>query len=208
MGKKKNHDYFGMLVDGVSYACAAADMLYEDLQDFDPGRLPHRMEEMHKIEHAADIAKHEMLEKLLKEFITSIDREDILAMADVIDDVTDNMEEVLIRMYMYNIDSLRDDALDFVNIVRKCCREMKIMMEEFPNFRKSKKIRESIIEINRLEEEGDQLFTEAMHRLYADKKTDPVEVIAWTALYAQLEHCCDSCEDVADAVERVILTNS
>ena len=98
MGRKKNHDYFSMLVDGVSYACAAAEMLNEYLQDFEPEKLSHHIEEMHKIEHAADIAKHEMLQKLLKEFITTIDREDILELADVIDDVTDSLEDVLLRM--------------------------------------------------------------------------------------------------------------
>ena len=107
MGRKKNHDYFSMLVDGVSYACAAAEMLNEYLQDFEPEKLSHHIEEMHKIEHAADIAKHEMLQKLLKEFITTIDREDILELADVIDDVTDSLEDVLLRMYMYNITQLR-----------------------------------------------------------------------------------------------------
>ena len=147
MGRKKNHDYFSMLVDGVSYACAAAEMLNEYLQDFEPEKLSHHIEEMHKIEHAADIAKHEMLQKLLKEFITTIDREDILELADVIDDVTDSLEDVLLRMYMYNITQLREEALEFSAIIIKCCREMKIMMEEFPNFRKSKKLKESIIEI-------------------------------------------------------------
>ena len=165
------------------------------------------MEEMHKIEHSADLSKHDMLEKLLKEFITSIDREDISELADVIDDVTDSLEDVLLRMYMYNIPNVRQEALQFASIIAQCCKEMKILMEEFPNFRKSRKLRESIIEINRLEEEGDKLFTEAMHTLYAGS-VNPIEIMTWTSLYEQLEHCCDLCEDVADVVERVILTNS
>ncbi len=207
MGRKKDHDYFSMLVDGVSYACDAAEELQKDLQSFDPVRLPQDIENMHKIEHAADLAKHEMLSKLLKEFITSIDREDILELSDVIDDVTDNLEEVLLRMYMYNITELREEAMQFIAIILACCNEMKTMMEEFPNFKKSKKIRDSIIEINRLEEDGDQLFVDAMKGLYRDG-TDPVKVLAWTSLYEQLEYCCDSCEEVANVVERVILTNS
>ena len=97
--------------------------------------------EMHRIEHEADVAKHEMLEKLLKEFITVIDREDILELASVIDDVTDSLEDVLLRMYMYNVTSLREDALQFASIIIQCCKEMKIMMQEFSNFRKSKKIK-------------------------------------------------------------------
>lgn len=196
-----------MLIGGVSYACEAAKMLHSDMQDFDPDKLPQRIEEMHEVEHSADLAKHDMLEKLLKEFITSIDREDILELATVIDDVTDNLEEVLLRMYMYNIRTLREEALQFGEIIIKCCDEMKVMMEEFPNFRKSKTIKDSIIEINRLEEEGDRLFTKAMHALYAGS-TDPVEIMAWMRLYDQLEHCCDACEEVADVVEMVILTNS
>lgn len=207
MGRKKDHDYFAMLVDGVSYTCSAAELLHKDLQNFDTADLSQQIEEMHKIEHSADLAKHNMLEKLLKEFITSIDREDILELADVIDDVTDNLEDVLLRMYMYNITSLREEALQFSDIIIKCCSEMKVMMEEFSNFRKSKTIKSNIIEINRLEEEGDKLFTKAMHNLYATS-TEATEILAWTSLYDQLEHCCDLCEDVADVVERVMLTNS
>ena len=207
MARKKDYDYFDMLANGVSYACSAAEMLCEDLQHFNPENLPQHMEEMHKIEHSADLSKHDMLEKLLKEFITSIDREDISELADVIDDVTDSLEDVLLRMYMYNIPNVRQEALQFASIIAQCCKEMKILMEEFPNFRKSRKLRESIIEINRLEEEGDKLFTEAMHTLYAGS-VNPIEIMTWTSLYEQLEHCCDLCEDVADVVERVILTNS
>lgn len=207
MGRKKDHDYFGMLSEGVSYACDAAEKLYDNMQNFNPGMMSKNIDEMHEIEHEADVAKHKMLEKLLKEFITVIDREDILELASVIDDVTDSLEDVLLRMYMYNITSLREDSLEFAAVIIKCCEEMKNMMEEFSNFRKSKKIKESIIEINRLEEEGDRLFAEAMHRLYKEGG-DAVEVTAWTSLYEQLEHCCDSCEDVANVVEKVILTNS
>lgn len=91
MARKKNNDYFTMLAECVSYAGDAATMLQECLGSYDPDRLPQDIEKMHAIEHEADIAKHEMLEKLLKEFITTIDREDILDLSDVIDDVTDNL---------------------------------------------------------------------------------------------------------------------
>lgn len=207
MARKKNNDYFTMLAEGVSYAGDAAAMLQECLGSYDPDRLPQDIEKMHAIEHEADIAKHEMLEKLLKEFITTIDREDILDLSDVIDDVTDNLEEVLLRLHMYNIRTLRSDANEFVSIIVKCCGEMKNMMDEFPNFRKSKKLKESIIEINRLEEEGDRLFVSAMNTLYRESN-DPIEVMAWTSLYEQLEYCCDACEETANVVERVVLTNS
>ena len=207
MGWKKDHDYFSMLVNGVSSACSAAELLNNNLQHFDPDKLPQHIDEIHEIEHTADLAKHDMLEKLLKEFITPIDREDILELADMIDDVIDSLEEVLLKIYMYNITSLREEAVQFSGIIVQCCSEMKTMMEEFSDFRRSKKIKGNIIEINRLEEEGDKLFTMAIRSLYT-ASNEGAEIMAWTSLYEQLECCCDLCEDVADVVERVILTNS
>jgi len=124
-----------------------------------------------------------------------------------IDDVTDSIEDVLLRLYMFNIRTLRPEAQAFAQVIADCCAALKTMMEEFPNFRRSKTIHTQIVEINGLEEQGDKLYTDAMHTLYADAST-PVDVMAWTALFDRLEKCCDKCEDVADVVERVILKNS
>ena len=67
MARKNENNYFKMFAEAVSYSCTAADMLKEDFTDFDPSRLAVRIEEMHHIEHTADIAKHELMEKLMKE---------------------------------------------------------------------------------------------------------------------------------------------
>lgn len=80
-------------------------------------------------------------------------------------------------------------------------------MLEFENFRKSKVIKEMIIDINHLEETGDRLYTEAMHRLYTEP-ADAVEILAWTTIYNRMEKCCDKCEDAADVVEAVLLKYS
>ena len=92
MGRKKDHDYFAMLVEGVNYACEAATMLKTTFENFEPEKLQENINKVHHVEHTADMAKHDMIEKLVKEFITPIDREDILELADVIDDVTDDLE--------------------------------------------------------------------------------------------------------------------
>lgn len=170
-----------MFAEAVSYSCTAADMLKEDFTDFDPSRLAVRIEEMHHIEHTADIAKHELMEKLMKEFITPIDREDILELSNALDDVTDSLEDVLLQLYMFGITSLREDSLTFAAIINDCCHALKKLMQEFENFRKSKVIKDMIIEINHLEENGDRLYTEAMHRLYTNTP-DTLEVLSWTTI--------------------------
>ena len=207
MARKNENNYFKMFAEAVSYSCKAADMLKEDFTDFDPSRLAVRIEEMHHIEHTADIAKHELMEKLMKEFITPIDREDILELSNALDDVTDSLEDVLLQLYMFGITSLREDSLTFAAIINDCCHALKKLMLEFENFRKSKVIKDMIIEINHLEENGDRLYTEAMHRLYTNTP-DTLEVLSWTTIYNCMEKCCDKSEDAADVVEAVILKYS
>ncbi|MEG0017394.1 MAG: DUF47 family protein, partial [Hydrogenoanaerobacterium sp.] len=103
--------------------------------------------------------------------------------------------------------SMRPEALKFTDVILKCCITLKTVMEEFRNFRKSTTIQASIIEINRLEEVGDALYSTAMRELYLNC-TNPIEIIAWTQTLDCFEKCCDACEHVANVVESVIMKNS
>lgn len=206
MAKKSNNYYFDTFEKGVSYACQAAELLSACFEHYDPAALRTRMDEMHTVEHTADGVKHEMMEKLLKEFLPPIEREDIMELANTIDEVTDSIEDVLLRLYMFNISALRDEAREFTAVIVNCCAAMKAMMAELPNFRKSASLRQKVVDINGLEEQGDRLYTVAMRRLYTEEN-DPVSVIAWTTMFDRLEKCCDCCEHVADVVERVVMKN-
>ncbi len=207
MGKKKDFDYFDMFVQAVKFSCKSASMLEDTLKEFDPDTLPDKMKELHVVEHTADIAKHDMMQELSRAFITPLEREDIMQLIQYIDNVTDAIEDVLMRAYMFNVQSIRDEAVDFAKLIVKCCDTMKDAMKEFHNFRKSGSIHESIVEINRLEEEGDKLYMKAVRKLYLGSK-DPVELMVWREIFDRLEKCCDACEDVANVVESVIMKNS
>ncbi|SMC46370.1 DUF47 domain-containing protein [Papillibacter cinnamivorans] len=207
MANKKGEDYFAIFVELVDFSCKSAVLLGEILNDYHSGELLEKMIEMHSLEHGGDAAKHVMRKKLAKEFITPIEREDIIAMSDAIDDVTDAVEDVLMRMYMCNIQSVREDALKMADIIVKCCNALRLALAEFANFRKSEILHGLIVQINQLEEEGDRLYTEAIRRLYVGAQ-DHLEVMAWDHVFQYLEKCCDACEDVADVIESVMLKNS
>ena len=204
---RKQNDYFEIFIKLVDYSCKAARLLINVMTDYRPEDLDIHMVQMHEIEHNADVGKHEMMEKLAREFITPIEREDIIDMANQIDNVTDAIEDVLMRLYMFNIMVIRKDALDVALLIEQCCNELKRALEEFGNFRKSKTLHNHIVEVNRLEEVGDKLYTEATRRLYVSEM-DPIAVAAWTHVFHILEKACDSCEDVSDVIERVLMTNS
>ena len=207
MAKKNDNYYFENFIECVECGCQAAKMLEENLTDFDVNQLSDKLEELHRIEHDADKKKHEMMAVLVKAFITPIEREDIILLSQSIDEVTDKIEDVLIRIYINNVQSIRPEAVQFTKVIIRCCQVLKEIMEEFANFKKSKTLHGLIIEINALEEEGDRLFIESMRKLHT-QVTDPLEIIAWREIYNFLEKCCDAGEHVADAVESVIMKNT
>ena len=206
MRRNKGYDYYEMFIDMADSACEIADRLKEIMEDFKVEGLSDRIKELHEIEHAADLKTHEMMRHLVKEFLPPIEREDIMQLSHELDDVIDSIEDIIIRLYMYNVSNIRPEAIEFMDIIVRCCNSMKKMMEEFPSFRKGTKIREYIVEVNNLEEEGDRLYVESMRELYVGDY-DKMEIVIWTQILECLEDCCDSCEEVAETVESIVMKN-
>lgn len=207
MAKKENNYYFDIFAKGICYANDAAALLQSCLDNFDASNLKTQFEDMHKIEHAADGVKHEMMERLMKEFLPPIEREDIVELCRTIDDVVDSIEDVLLGMYMYNVTTCRPEVKGFTDVITRCCAALKDIAQEMYNFRKSSVIKAKIVAVNAMEEEGDRLYTEAMHRLYTEEK-DAVAILVWTTIFDRLEKCCDGCEHVADMFEQVVMKNT
>ena len=136
-----------------------------------------------------------------------MDREDIIMICDKIDDISDNIDEVVINLDILDVEKIRADVKAFVDLLLKICEKTSEMLTRFKNIKKFIEIKEVVIEINKLEEEGDKLYQDAIRELYKSPK-DPIEVIRWTTLYNCLENCFDSCENVADCVEEILMKNS
>lgn len=205
--RKKKNDYFVLLRELVDYVHEAATFLSETMNDYNVEFLSGVLKEMHDIEHAADLKLQDITFKLAREFITPIDRQDILSIAQLIDDVTDSIEDVLMRLYMYNIQELRDETFDFIDLIMANTEVLMKIMSEFSSFRRSNDIHANMIKLSTLEEEGDVLYMRAIRRLYLDEQ-DPITVIAWTEIFRRLEGCCDDFERVGHEIEYVLMKNT
>lgn len=207
MKNKREFNYFEAFANLSEFSLKSAEILNKTLHEFDAKKLEEKIREMHNIEHSADIAKHDLLNRLVKEFLPPIEREDIISLSQKIDDVTDAIEDVLIGINMYNVQTIRTEILEFTQMIVDCCKSMQVALDEFQNFKKSKRLHSEIIEINRLEEEGDALYINGVRNLYKTTK-DPIELMVWTEVYRRLEKCCDACEDVANDIESIVMKNS
>ena len=207
MSKKQDDYYFDNFIKCAEYTCKEAYLLKDILTEFKPEEISKRMEEVHEIERQADSQRHEITDKLAKAFITPIEREDIIALSHHIDDVTDKIEEVLIRVYINHVQEMRPEVFSMLDVVIECCEELQNLLKEFKNFKHSQKLKQSIIRLNTLEEKEDELFISSMRKLHVQEQ-DVRNIIAWREIYTYLEKCADACEHVADIVGSVAMKNT
>ena len=199
--------YYENFAECTALAKKAAAYLVECLENYDFGNIEKMLEEMHVFEHSADIKKHEMNEALAKAFVTPVDREDLDMMSQQLDTVLDLIEEVLQRLYMYNIKTIDPAAIDYAKHLVRACDLLCEIMTEFENFKKSKKIHSLIIAENDVEEECDKLYLTTMHEL-TKNSTDVLTTLSWYKIYDCLEACSDACEHVSECVGSIVMKNT
>lgn len=207
MANKNDRFYFNGFVNGITCSCEAAEKLKSTLDNFNAEKIHASMEALHAIENKGDRIKHEMLEALVKAFITPIEREDIFKLSEKIDDLTDAIEDILIHIYTSNVTSIRPDVVEYTDLLTQCCVATKNLLIDFESFPKSKQLRKYVVEINHLEEIADKLYIEALRELHADS-SKVLDIIIWREIYKYFERCFDACEHIADVVETIMITNT
>lgn len=199
--------YFENFAACTELSKKAALYLVDCLENYNPDNIETMLKEMHEIEHNADMKKHEMNKVLAKAFVTPVDREDLDMLSHNLDQVTDKIEEILQKFYIYNIQSVDPAAIDFAKKIVKSCNLLCELMEEFENFKRSKKIHSLIVALNDVEEECDNLYLTSIHELTKDR-TDVLKVVSFVKIYDCFESCADACEHVSECVGAVIMKNT
>ncbi len=207
MAKKKENFYFTNFVECIRVSEEAAEKLKEILQHYDVSKLKESVDAMHKVEHKGDDKKHEMGNEIVKDFITPLERDDLMKISQYIDNVTDSIEDIVIGLYTWNVETLRPDVMEFTEIILESCRAAEKVLAELPDYRKSKVMHDYIVELNQLEEKGDRLYIQCLRSLSLEK-ADPCTVMAWREIYRSFENVCDCCEDVADVVASIVISNT
>ena len=199
--------YFENFAASTALSKDAAVYLVKCLENYEPDKIEQMLKEMHEIEHSADIKKHEMSEALAKAFVTPVDREDLDMLSHDLDDVTDKIEEIMQKFYIYNIQSVDPSVVEFARKLVRSCELLCDLMGEFENFKKSKKIHSLIVELNDVEEECDKLYLSSMRKLTKESR-DVLVTISMREIYESFEACADACENVSECVGSVIMKNT
>lgn len=206
MALKQKFNYFDAFEKQADLVCQEAELLIEIIENFTTSdTLLPDIERAHEIEHTADKVCHSIFQAVSVDFITPIDREDIISLTQSMDDILDYMEATIQRFYMFNLTSMHPRAIDFARLLLKGCEALKVAMGEFRNFKNSKKLPALIVKVGDAEEEMDSLFFTAMHELYKESREDALDIFIWDKLFQRMENTADTCERASDIMDSIIM---
>lgn len=202
---KKRNIFYVTLENIGSNLYETAVFFEESLKDnnLDVQQFAKRMKEL---EHTGDRYSQSIYTELNKTFLPPLESEDILSLNSSLDDVLDGMEAFAARLDMYHIQEITPYMIQFAENLTKSCHEINEALRLI-SLKKLIKIRDHTIKINLLENEADDLLRTSIRELFATT-TDAIEIIKHKDLYEILEEASDRCEDVADTLESIIMTNS
>jgi len=197
-----DREYFDLFERAGSNIEDAARLLEEMLAEY-PERRDLALE-IREREHEGDQLTHEIIQRLNQTFVTPIDREDILQLASSLDDIVDYTEEVADYLGLYKIEAPMAQAQRLAGVLRDATRQI---AQAIPLIRGFKDITKHMVEVHRLENEGDRLTREAIASLF-ETGIDPMVVIRWKDIFERLENAIDSTERAAFILEGIVIKNA
>jgi uncharacterized protein len=198
----KEREFFDLFEEAGGNIVRAAELLERMLQQW-----PEHAELAREIlvcEQEGDRITHDIIHRLNQTFVTPIDREDILLLASALDDIVDFTEEVADFMGLYRIEAPMEQAQKMATTLLHACRAV---AGAIPRLRTLSDIHHYIVEIHRLENDGDRLLREALASLF-EQGIDPMMVIRWKDIFERLEDAVDATEKVANILEGTVIKNT
>ena len=196
--------FFDLFEQQANVVLEGAEALMDMVKNFD--NLAKRRDQIKDIEHKGDELVHTIAEALNRTFVTPMDQEDISKLASRLDDILDYIEAASHRLWSYEIKAVPPDMVKLTEVIVTSSREVNHAVKDLRNFKKKNEILKHCIEINRLENTGDDITHVAVAGLF--KKYDAVDIIKLKEIYEYLEEATDKCEDAADVIKDVFMKNS
>jgi uncharacterized protein Yka (UPF0111/DUF47 family) len=151
-------------------------------------------------EQEGDRITHDIIHRLSSNG-TKLDRGDAYELARSLDDVVDFAEETADSLELYSVEAPMVQAEELAEVLAGAaaavCSALSLL-------RQGDDISAQLVEIHRLENEGDRISREAIASLFRSG-TDPMVVIRWKDIFESLEQAIDSCETVAHVLEGIEL---
>ena len=156
-------------------------------------------------ETEGDHITRDLINLLNTQYVTPFDREDIYQLATELDDVVDYLEEASDLLGLYAVEMPTRHALEQCAVIVKACEQLALACE---NLKGMRGVQEALVELKRLEDDGDRILRDALVALFRDEGIDPLIVIRWKDIYEALERALDACETAAHVMTNIVVKNA
>jgi predicted phosphate transport protein (TIGR00153 family) len=163
-------------------------------------------DEIKQLEHVGDEITHKIFEELNRSFITPFDREDIYDLTKSMDDVVDLIDHVADLMILYQIERLDESFALLLQVANRAIGEIYASIRILRKLNYDS-LRDHIVRVHELENEGDRLYKLFMGKLFAEEK-DAIRLLKYSSILNEMEHAIDKCEDLMNSLEAIMLKNA
>lgn len=203
----KDKLFYGLFEEVANNGAVMADQLAALVAEPDFNKRATMIKPIEDLEHANDELTHRIFTELGRNFITPFDREDIHHLASALDDIADYIYSSAKKIKLYQIDPNDDGIHRLAELIVQSTREVKQAVSELRDMKNIRKITDSLVKINSIENQADDISDMFIERLFS-MEPDAKEIIKKREIYQVLEDVTDKCEDAANVIESIIVKYS
>jgi predicted phosphate transport protein (TIGR00153 family) len=156
-------------------------------------------------ETEGDDLTRQIIQLLNTQYLTPFDRDDIYQLATEVDDVVDYLEEASDLLGLYGVELPTRHAVEQCAIITKAVEQLALACD---NLKGMRGVQSALVELKRLEDEGDRVLREGLASLFRDERIDPLIVIRWKDIYEALERALDACETAAHVIANILVKST
>ncbi len=203
----REEHFFDFLERGADCVLRCSNLLVEcfDLESYDD-RVK-IVEQMRQVEVEADHVIVEVYEALNKTFVTPFDRSDIYTLAADLEAITDDLCDIALQIITHCLEDLPSGTHELIRLINEACKEVHQGVKLLRNIKALLEVRRHSKRINQLEHEGDQIFLLKSAELFRSEK-DAIRLIKHKEFLEGLERALDACDDMANALETIVIKNA
>ena len=197
----QKREFFDLFNRASANARDIARLLVDLLAEWPDSR--ERLRDIRELENEGDRLTHAVINLLNRTFVTPFDRDDMYRLASAIDDVCDHIDEAADNIDAYEVKDVPLKAQQQAEVIHRAASRLHEAVEPLEGFKDSQR---QLVALRELEDEGDRLEREAVAELFRSG-ADPLTIIRWKDIHAQLEEAIDACENAADVLEAILVKN-
>jgi predicted phosphate transport protein (TIGR00153 family) len=198
----KPSEFYGLFSAAGANAAEAAQLAEILFRDFPDSVVTHA--DVKALETEGDRLTREIIRLLNTQYVTPFDREDIYALAGAVDDVVDHIEHACDLLGLYRIEAPMEQATQQCRVLVEAAQRLASVLGKLRTLRGAE---HDLLEVKRLEDEGDRIVRDAIAALFEDEEVSPRAIIRWKDIFEALEEAVDACERAANLVGNIFVKN-